>query len=221
MLGIDHKGMMLGSDVLQIFDSCPNEVQQEVLAHITHRNYEAGERVIAEGAEVDGIYVICSGAVKLTLERQGKNQIFMFNTKGDVIGVENLVEEKAFEYSVWVIEDTMICFIPGEYVRRAIERTPSVFLNLLKIVNHRAGLIEDRSTLLMTDNAEQIVLKTFEKLKSRFGVDEERFLKLRLPVRELANYMCMSKTNLYRVLNQLTERFYLNYEDDRYRLMRV
>lgn len=206
--------------ILSLFDSCPNPVQEEILKHSVRLSYSADTRFVEEGATPKGIFVVCSGGLKLTSHRGEREQIVLLKGPGDVVGIENWLQQQAYSFSVTTVDETCACFIPGEYVNKAIHASPSVFFNIMKNVNARAEDMEARSTLLMTDNSEKVVMTTMQELRDKFGTDAEGYIRLNLPVKDLANYICMSKTNLYRVLNNLRERYVLLYDENRYKLMR-
>lgn len=207
-------------EAMQLFNSCSNEIQNEILESI-HVNYlNEGNVFLNKGDMVEGLYVIHSGCIKIFNPTREKDQIFSFLGKGDIIGLNTLFESHRVDFSAIVHSHSIVCFIPANGIRNAIKQSPSVFLSLMKYINEKAESIEERSTMIMTDSAERIVINTLSTLTNKFGKDEQGYLKLYMPVRDLANYMCMSKTNLYRILNNLKEKLILDYEDERFKLMR-
>jgi len=57
--------------------------------------------------------------------------------------------------------------------------------------------------MVLSEPSEKLVLKTIQDLKNRFGVDSSGYIKLHVSVKELAGYIGMSKTSLYRILQSL------------------
>lgn len=207
-------------EAMQLFNSCSNEMQNEILESIHVKYLNEGNIFLNKGDKADGLYVIHSGCIKIFNPTKDKEQIFSFLGKGDIIGLNTLFESQRIDFSAIVHTQSIVCFIPANMIRKAINQSPSVFLSLMKYLNEKAESIEDRSTVIMTDSAERIVINTLSTLSDKFGKDEQGYLKLQMPVRDLANYMCMSKTNLYRILNNLKEKLILDYDDERFKLMR-
>jgi CRP-like cAMP-binding protein len=205
---------------MKLFNSCSNDLQLEILDNILYRVFTEGDYLFQKREYIGGIYVIESGCIKIFSSTQEKEKIFSFLGSGDVIGMNTLFENRISDFTAIAHTDSTVCYIPKEIILKAINQCPSVFLSLLKNLNEKVDSVEDRSTVIMTDTAEKIVVKTLATLKEKFGVDEQGYLKLNLPVRDLANYMCMSKTNLYRILNNLSEKLILEYDEDRYKLMK-
>ena len=81
--------------------------------------------------------------------------------------------------------------------------------------------IENRGTSIIIDHPEQTVIKAVNDLEARFGIDEQGFIQLHIPVTELACYVAMSKTNLYRVLQILKQKRILSHYLDKYKLEKI
>lgn len=202
-----------------IFNSCPTVIKNDLLNYITIKYIDKGQVFIKEGEKCAGIYVIADGDTKLYVKKDKKVQIVSFKTVNDIIGMQAAITGENYHYSAVALEDLILAFIPTEQIEKVLATYPNVFFSLIKKVNEHAVAIESRSSLMMSDSAEKVVLKTMEDLKTRFGMDRDGFINLQIPVKDLANYICMSKTNLYRVLNTLKEKALLSHQLDKYRLM--
>jgi CRP/FNR family transcriptional regulator, cyclic AMP receptor protein len=90
----------------------PPEVQK--LAAITSASsYPKGATLFVEGQVPRGVFILCSGRVKLsTTSADGKTLIVRIADPGEVLGLPATVTEKPYELTAEVIEPTQANFIP-------------------------------------------------------------------------------------------------------------
>ncbi len=203
----------------QLLQLTPANLFEEINRSIEIKQVETEQVVFHEGQEAEGIYTICNGSLKL-VKNIGKfnEQIVLLSGPKEMMGISSIFNGEKLHYTAIALEHSQICFMPRKSVMKLIETNPQVLMALMQKVNKTIEEIENHTTLVMADDSETIVLKTMQELKGKFGTDSEGFIRIQMPVKDLANYLCMSKTNLYRVLNNLRQRVILHYEVDRYRL---
>jgi CRP/FNR family transcriptional regulator len=88
----------------------------EKLAAITSASsYPKGATLFVEGQAPRGLFVLCSGRVKLsTTSADGKTLIVRIADPGEVLGLPATVTEKPYELTAEVIEPTQANFIPRQ-----------------------------------------------------------------------------------------------------------
>lgn len=203
----------------QLFDLIPSSLLKEINHSIEIKQVDSHQVVFHEGQEAEGIYSICHGSLKLLKNLGNSNeQIVLLSAPREMMGISSIFHGEKLHYTAIAMECTRICFIPRKSIMKLIEANPQVLMALMRKVNKTIEEIENHTTLVMADDSETIVLKTMHTLKRKFGTDSDGYIRIHIPVKDLANYLCMSKTNLYRVLNNLRKRVILQYEVDRYRL---
>jgi CRP/FNR family transcriptional regulator, polysaccharide utilization system transcription regulator len=202
----------------EIFNCCPTVVQHHLGQHVEIRNISKDSILIRDGEMSDGVLIILEGSIKLYLKKEKKDQVFLFKTVNEMLGLQQSINKERYNYYASAMEDTVVAFIPIRHVLEILSMHPNAFLSLMKMVNQKAIEIESRTSLMMTDTAEKVVVKTIEDLKNRFGTDSNGYIKIHIPVKDLASYVCMSKTNLYRVLQTLKDKMIITHHLDRYRL---
>lgn len=207
------------SGIGQLLELTPASLLEEISRSVQFKQLDSNQLLFHEGQEADGIYTICHGSLKL-VKNAGKSneQIVSLSAPSEMMGIASIFNGEKLHYTAIAMEVSHICFLPRESVMKLIEANPQVIMTLMRTVNKSIEEIENHTTLVMADDSETIVLKTMQELKGKFGTDAEGFLRVQIPVKDLANYLCMSKTNLYRVLNNLRARAILQYDVDRYRL---
>lgn len=210
---------LITRSINNIFNCCPTVIKKEIIDHTSIIEVKENEVFIKEGDRCEGVFVIVKGSAKLLINRDGKKQIFSFKTVDDLLGLSEDINHTNFNYTAVAMDDTVLGYIPQAQIEKIITTYPHAFLSLIKKVNDKAEEIERRSSLIMTDSAEEIVINTVADLKNKFGVDNDGYLKVHISAKDLAGYTCMSKTNLYRVLQSLKKKNLLSHHLDRYRLV--
>lgn len=213
-----YSDSLIQGAVNHVFNCCPTVTRQDLLNHSTVVEVGKEEIMIHSGEKCNGIYIVASGSMKLYLEKNGRQQIFLFKTVNDLIGIQPAMQHANFIYSACAMEDSVLVFIPQDQVEKLIHTYPNAFFSLMKKVNETAAALEARTALMMTDSAETVVIRTFQNLRDMFGSDKDGFINIHIPVKDLASYICMSKTNLYRVLQHLKEKKLITHRIDRYKL---
>ena len=91
-----------------------------VLASITTANaYSRGSLLFAEGQQVRGLFILCSGRVKLSASSvTGKTVILRVAETGAVLGLEATVSRKPYQTTAEIIEPSHVNFVPREPYHR-------------------------------------------------------------------------------------------------------
>ncbi len=208
------------TSIQYLLQYCSVDLFQNIEPTIVQIQLNEDQVLFHEGDEVDGIYHIVSGAFKIVKQKlNDESQIIMMSGVGDTFGISAIFNQPILHYSAIAISPAVVCYIPKSTVMKIIEASPKNIMELMKRVNTSIDDIENHTTLVMTDDAETIVMKTFQCLKNKFGLDADGFINLSFPVKDLANYCCMSKTNLYRILSILKDNGTINYDLNRFKLI--
>jgi CRP/FNR family transcriptional regulator len=212
---------LIANTVNNIFYCCPTVIKNEVLNHMQVMEVAENTTFIKKGDPCTGMYLIIKGGVKLYQDEAKKKRIFLFKTVNDLIGLQSMMSGDNFTHSADALEDIVVGFIAKSQIEKLIVTYPQAFYSLLKKVNEKAEEMEQRSCMVMTGRAENIVLDAIEDLKKRFGVDKEGYVNVHISAQDLASYTCMSKTNLYRVLQTLKNKRALHHHLSRYRIEKL
>jgi CRP/FNR family cyclic AMP-dependent transcriptional regulator len=91
----------------------------EALAHFaacgTEINYPKGKTLFREHGDVDGVFVVCTGQVKLSsTSREGKTLILKVAMPGDVLGLGAAIAGTAYEVTAETLAPTQIKSIRQE-----------------------------------------------------------------------------------------------------------
>lgn len=89
--------------------------------------YPAGAVLFMEGEPVRGLYVLCSGRVKLTASSpQGRSVIIRVANAGEVLGLSGTISDMTYVASAETLEPTQVNFLPRADFLRFLQRQPEV-----------------------------------------------------------------------------------------------
>ncbi len=93
--------------------------------------YPAGAVVFLEGDTPCGVYCVCAGRVKLSsASPDGRAVIFGIAEPGEVLGVRSLLSGRPHDLTAETLEQTQLCFIPGNNFTRFLHSHGDVSLKL-------------------------------------------------------------------------------------------
>ena len=96
-------------------------------------NFDTDEYIFREGDDGDCAYIIDSGMVEISLDKEGRKLVVATLTKGDILGEMAIINREARSASARAIVPTVATAIPLDYVSQKIEQsdpTVRMFLRL-------------------------------------------------------------------------------------------
>src|ERR1700680_2454779 len=115
-----------GLEIIESCLSCPHREDrlfcnlsppavQQLAAITSAAAYPKGATLFVEGQSPRGVFILCSGRVKLsTSSADGRTLILRIADQGEVLGLPATVTDKAYELTAEVIEPTQADFIPRQ-----------------------------------------------------------------------------------------------------------
>ncbi len=214
-VGITEKTAAILADV---FCCCPTVTQHQILKQADIRRITDDTIFIKPGDMFSGVYVVIDGGVKLCQQFSGKQKVIHYHSAKDMVGFSLMMNNQPSNYFAHAMDDLVVAYLPKELLNKLMMENSHSFFSLLKKVNEKAHRIESLYTSVMADSAEKTVIKAMFDLQNRFGIDGNGYVKVKIPVKELAGYVGMSKTSLYRILQTLKEKSLLSHHLDKYKL---
>jgi signal transduction histidine kinase len=135
-----------------------DEVEAEMIAEIDRAlegpprtTVPAGTRMLTAGAPVEGIKVVVSGRVQLTLEVDGRSIVFHGRTAGRVIGLNAIAlsETNAF-FNVDAVEETTFISLTLEQFDDALRHSPTLAIHFVSVALRAMARRNQRSIELRT-----------------------------------------------------------------------
>src|SRR6056297_3367812 len=180
-------------------------LSQEELSLINEKKvekfYRKGENIYTEGDPVNSFLYLQNGLVKLyKTESNHKEHIISIAKPKDFIGLLSIFSNKEHNYSVAAIEDSIICFVDLDLLKKFIKTNGDFALDFFeKISSLSDSIIKTRvdiNTRQLRGRIAYILLFFAQKIYNT--------TKFNLPIsrKEIADLIDMSTENVIRVLSE-------------------
>ena len=165
--------------------------------------YKRGNIIYHEGNRTNGFYCIHKGVVKIYKTGiDGREQIVAFAKKGDIIGYRSIISGELACSSAKVIEDSVLCFIPGESLISLVKNNGNFSLAVVKQTCKELGEANSYITDIAQKTVRERLAEVLLDLKDTFDLDEEGILQISLTREELANIVGTATESVIRLLSE-------------------
>lgn len=169
--------------------------------------FQAGSAIAKERSLQPSVFILNKGILRLSKTfSRGQEQILYFGAPGDVFGLHSLDGPEPWPYTLSAQTFCEVAELPLKDLQEATRREPALILYLLQKVDQHINELDRHRALLLTGLSRQSILQIVNVLQKRFGTDESGRIILPLKAVDLANYLGMSRTHLYYVLSQMSDR---------------
>ncbi len=126
-------------------------------------SYPAGARLFLENEPAKGIYLLCSGKVKLSVSSKGgKTLILQLARPGEILGLSAAMSGIPYEVSAETLYPSQISFIRREDFISFIGRFPEAYQAVIRQLNSQyAGACEQLRTVGLSTNAHEKIARLF------------------------------------------------------------
>lgn len=168
--------------------------------------YKRGNVVYHEGSRTNGFYCINSGVLKIFKTGiDGREQIIAFAKKGDLIGFRSILSGELACSSAKVIEDSVLCFIPGETLISLVKTNGNFSLAMMQLTCKELGVANAYITDIAQKTVRERLAEVLLKLKETFDLDEENALQVSLTREELSNIVGTATESVIRLLSEFKQ----------------
>ena len=169
-------------------------------------SFARGTTLFSEGGRSNGVFVICTGQVKLfCTSKEGKTLILKIAIPGDVLGLGAVISGSAYEVTGETLEPTQIKSIPRDDFLSFLEKHGEGSLHAAKALSddYKAAFFDARRLALSGSSAGRLagVLLDWGKTAATCGKFEMRFT-MALTHEELANIVGSSRETVTRMLSR-------------------
>lgn len=183
--------------LVPIFHSLTTDEMWEI-AQITRQvSFGKGEAIYAMGDEIDSLYVIHSGRVKIyRLSDTGKEQVIRVLKAGDFMGELALFSHSPMGDFGEALENSTMCVIEGSSLKEIMGKYPSIAFKILEELSQRLEKTEQRLEDVSLHSAERRLAQTLLDLS--LGGEA---IELEMSKRDLASQLGMTGETLSRKLS--------------------
>jgi CRP-like cAMP-binding protein len=187
----------------EIFKGLTDAELESLSQSLVCNNHKRGTIIYNEGSRINGSYIVTSGILKIYKTGfDGKEQIIRFAKEGDLIGFRSIVSDELACTTARVIQDSVLCYLPGDVITNFIKGNPEFAMTLMRLTCRELG----ESNKFLTDIAQKTVRERLAEvlllLMDTFDLDEDHTLKISLTREELANMVGTATESVIRLLSE-------------------
>lgn len=193
----------------RLFCNLPAPVLETLAAITSPAAYPKGATLYVEGQAPRGVFILCSGKVKLsTSSADGRTLILRIAESGDVLGMPASVTGKPYELTADVLEPTQANFIPRQdflnFLRENGEAALRVAQQLGEI--YHSAVSEMRSIGLSHSVGEKLARFLLDLSPDRDGPKGEVKVTLTLTHEEIAQMIGASRETVTRLFTDFKKK---------------
>ena len=173
---------------------------QELCNHKIERSYNKGEIINHEGEKIIDFKYLKSGLVKLYRRAaNGDEQVITITRPFEFVSNMSIFSDEKYKYSVSALEDSVVCTVELDYIKRLFLINGGFASNLLtKISTINDKIIGQTLDIRQKNLAGRVafVLLYFTK-----DIYKSRVFDIPVSRKEIADYIGMSTANVIRTLS--------------------
>jgi len=208
---------MKNRDFIPVCETCINDFDT-IFKHLTPEEhlkvnqekvcnfYKRGNVIYHEGSRTNGFYCLNSGVLKIFKTGiDGREQIIAFAKKGDLIGFRSILSGELACSSAKVIDDAVLCFIPGETLISLVKTNGNFSLAMMQLTCKELGVANAYITDIAQKTVRERLAEVLLKLKETFQLDQEGVLLVSLTREELSNIVGTATESVIRLLSEFKQ----------------
>ncbi len=177
--------------------------------------FDTDQFIFSEGDPGDCAYIIDSGMVEVSLEKDGRRHVMATLTKGDILGEMAIIDRQPRSASARAIMPTVVTAIPLDYISQKIEQSDATVRMFLRLamaryrdMNARLGQVFEELSQLQDDATVGTYASTTMELKnvmSQFAEMQKRIDTAVSNPSAAANPAMFGEQTLRETKNQIVE----------------
>lgn len=171
--------------------------------------FPPGAVLFVEGQSPRGVYIICSGRVKLTTtSRDGKTLILRIAEAGEVLGLHGTVSEKPHDLTAETLQPCQLDFVKREDFLKFLQSHPDACLHAAQHLSQDCQSAYEmiRSLGLSHSVSEKLARLLLEWASGGEETKEGIRIKIALTHEEIAQLIGTSRETVTRVLGEFREK---------------
>ena len=185
---------------------------------LSHRKlYPKGSVIFVEGHGARGVYVLCSGRVKLSItSAEGKALIVRIAQRGDLLGIHATLAGHPYEATAETLAPCRVDFISRKDLLILLEQQKSSGLGLaMAISKDFTEFVEHARVLLLSVSAAEKLARLLLRLGDEFGERTSNGIRLQtlLTHEEIAQMIAASRETVTRALSEFRRKHIISLTD--------
>lgn len=171
--------------------------------------YPKGAMLFIEGQTARGVFVLCSGKVKLsTTSREGKTIITKISDSGDVLGLNAVVSNRPYEVTAEMMEPGQANFIPRDSLQLFLKDYPEAAMRVAQQLsrNYYTAYEEIRTLGLAASPSEKFAKLLLSWSTKSTQSDGSSQVKLTLTHEEIAEIIGTTRETVSRLFSEFKKK---------------
>jgi len=190
----------LNCDIYSTLNENGNKYQ---LANPLHAQFKKHDVICKQGTEVTHALFLVKGSAKLYIEGINNRNIILYILKPPAyIGLLSFFENPEYSYSVSALEDSEVCFIELDLVKKLYVENHNLLLNLNKAFGKSVSMIMKK---LISLNQKQIRGRFAENLIYLSEMNGSQKYNLGMTRKEIGEMIAISEENAVRLFTEFSK----------------
>ena len=171
--------------------------------------YPKGAMLFIEGQQPRGVFVLCTGKVKLsTTSRDGKTIITKISDSGDVLGLNAVVSGRPYEVTAEMMEPGQANFVPRDSLMQMLKDHPEVAMRVAQQLsrNYYTAYEEIRTLGLAASPSEKFAKLLLAWSSKSASDDGSAQVKLTLTHEEVAEMIGTTRETVSRLFSEFKKK---------------
>lgn len=198
-----------------LFTSLNQDSMMELNKMVKEKEIEKNQPIYFPNEPSNSIYFLKTGRVKISrYSDDGKEMIMAFINPGEVFGeMAYLGEEERTDIAI-TVEPSFICAINKNDFAQFIEKNPTLYLRLTRLIGLKLKSYSERIEDLVFKDSKQRVISFLLKLAEDNGkkVGEQIFVKPFLKHQDIADLTACARQTVNDVLTDLREKKIIDFD---------
>ena len=167
-------------------------------------HYRKDQRIFYEGEPNLGLFILCSGTVKLTRSsRLGRRQIISITGPCGLLEGKDLFLKDRRTVTAEAMEDCVVCFVKKEDFLDFLKLNPQVAVKMIEQLSRELEQAEERIEALAGMDAKKRLADLLLRLAKQYGkvTPEGRLIEFTLTREEMAEMVGTTQETVIRVLS--------------------
>lgn len=193
---------------ISLFEALSMEELQEIEKMTPMTMIKRGELIQSPDTFREGLYLLKEGKLKLyKINPEGKQFIVSILGSGNVFGEIDSFSLGTRDTFIETMDETMLCSLGKEQFEQFLVDRPHL---TVKIMKELSRLLQERDAMLSQlalGNVRDRILHLLKTLAQKFGVLEDEFHKIDIPLshQEIANMIGSTRETVTVILNDLSK----------------
>ena len=190
---------------LMVFSRLDDSEIEWICHKAYRRNYEKGEIIYFEKDDIEKLYFLIKGRVKLTMmSAEGKEKVVDILHQGDIFGEISFFDHNPQPLTAEVQENCTLLIISWNDFENIIKDSPSLSIKIIEALAKKTRLLANQVRELVFQDAEGRLAALLKRFASEYGKkdNENIIIGIGLTHQEIANLLGTSRVTVTKIINK-------------------